>query len=76
MTLVHNKERVPFGALLTLGNSTAIVGEDGEVYITGVQESMTFTVQWGKEINQQCTGVITEPEKYTTGIYKATMDCR
>lgn len=76
LTLVHNKERVPFGALLTLGNSTAIVGEDGEVYITGVQESMTFTVQWGKEINQQCTGVITEPEKYTTGIYKATMDCR
>ncbi|HHE4207542.1 TPA: FimD/PapC C-terminal domain-containing protein, partial [Escherichia coli] len=57
-------------------NSTAIVGEDGEVYITGVQESMTFTVQWGKEINQQCTGVVTVPEKYTTGIYKATMDCR
>lgn len=76
LTLVHNKERVPFGALLTLGNSTAIVGEDGEVYITGVQESMTFTVQWGKEINQQCTGVVTVPEKYTTGIYKATMDCR
>ncbi|RXC35260.1 fimbrial biogenesis outer membrane usher protein, partial [Escherichia coli] len=22
------------------------------------------------------TGVVTVPEKYTTGIYKATMDCR
>lgn len=53
-----------------IGSSTAIVGEDEEVYITGVQESMTFTVQWGKEINQQCTGVVTV-RKYTTGIYKS-----
>ncbi|MCV5491842.1 fimbrial biogenesis outer membrane usher protein, partial [Escherichia coli] len=58
LTLLHDKEYVPFGSLLTLGDSTSIVGEDGEVYITGVQNAMSFTVQWGKENNQQCTGII------------------
>ncbi|MCV6037552.1 fimbria/pilus outer membrane usher protein, partial [Escherichia coli] len=35
LTLLHDKEYVPFGSLLTLGDSTSIVGEAGEVYITG-----------------------------------------
>ncbi|EGO6624028.1 fimbrial biogenesis outer membrane usher protein [Escherichia coli] len=76
LTLLHDKEYVPFGSLLTLGDSTSIVGEDGEVYITGVQNAMSFTVQWGKENNQQCTGIIAVPETYTKGIYKATIECR
>lgn len=75
LTLRHGKESVPFGALLTMGDSVAIVGDDSEVYVSGIQETMTFTVQWGSEANQKCAGSVTAPG-HSTGIYTATVDCR
>ncbi len=51
---------VPFGALAAVENTatnkpnTGIVGEMGQVYLSGLPEQGTLKVTWGKEANQQC----------------------
>lgn len=76
LTLRHGKSVVPFGALLTMENTTAIVGDDGEVYLSGLQDTTPFTVQWGSETHQRCAGSVTISDEHSTGIYRATLDCR
>ncbi|WP_411750949.1 fimbria/pilus outer membrane usher protein [Serratia sp. (in: enterobacteria)] len=49
---------IPFGATVTDAsqkNAQAfIVGDSGQVYLTGLADSGTLTVKWGNEANQQC----------------------
>jgi outer membrane usher protein len=59
MTLLRaNGQPVPFGATVTNADRTeehaSIVGDGGEVYLTGMPEKGTLLVQWGKESGQQC----------------------
>ncbi|KFK96912.1 MULTISPECIES: fimbria/pilus outer membrane usher protein [unclassified Serratia (in: enterobacteria)] len=61
MTLLQaNNNPVPFGALVTIENkvaqepNTGIVGEAGQVYLSGLSEQGKLKVVWGKEANQQC----------------------
>ncbi|OMQ21887.1 fimbria/pilus outer membrane usher protein [Serratia oryzae] len=61
MTLLQaNNTPVPFGALVTIENKTAqepntgIVGEAGQVYLSGLSEQGKLKVTWGKETDQQC----------------------
>ncbi len=59
MTLLRaGGQPVPFGA--TVNNLAAkdaqgfIVGDAGQVYLTGLADSGTLTVKWGSEADQQC----------------------
>ncbi|WP_237391031.1 fimbria/pilus outer membrane usher protein [Dryocola clanedunensis] len=57
MTLLFRGKPVPFGATASLDGTYAeagIVGEDGEVYLTGVPDSGGISVKWGKAAGQQC----------------------
>ncbi|HGN1706717.1 TPA: fimbria/pilus outer membrane usher protein [Providencia rettgeri] len=60
ITLKHNKENVPFGAIATLMDeepgdlNTGIVGDSGQVYLTGLPETGTLQVKWGESAAQQC----------------------
>lgn len=49
---------IPFGAVVTdLAHKNAqgfIVGDDGQVYLTGLSDSGTLQVKWGAEAAQQC----------------------
>lgn len=50
---------VPFGANVTLQNDTAsstagIVGNNGQVYMTGLKETGTLLAKWGDAPNEQC----------------------
>lgn len=49
---------VPFGAMvsnpLTKNTQGFIVGDNGQVYLTGMQESGELVVEWGSESNQKC----------------------
>jgi outer membrane usher protein len=55
LTLTHADHVVPFGALVTTedGNSS-IVGDDGQVYLSGLADHGQLTVSWGKAASQQC----------------------
>ncbi|ENC0564834.1 fimbrial biogenesis outer membrane usher protein [Escherichia coli] len=49
---------VPFGSVVSVkkNNTTAgIVGEDGEVFLSGLPESGVLEVKWGKKLSNSCS---------------------
>ncbi len=56
MTLKHPDGNViPFGAMVsTADNQSVIVGDQGQVYVTGLRAEGALQVRWGSETNQQC----------------------
>ncbi|MGL5389662.1 MAG: fimbria/pilus outer membrane usher protein [Serratia sp. (in: enterobacteria)] len=58
MTILHEGAPLPFGATLTdpaQKNSQAfIVGDSGQVYLTGLAASGILIAKWGNENSQQC----------------------
>lgn len=75
LTLNLGQGKVPFGAVLSLEGTTALVGDDGEAYVTGLNGTQRFTVQWGKTPDTQCEGSITVPETLEARIYTASVAC-
>ncbi len=75
VTLRYAGKPVPFGAVVALDNTSAIVGDDGEVYLTGLSGKTTFSVQWGEERDRQCQGTLDISTQSPTGIVKATVNC-
>ncbi|HDR2834661.1 TPA: fimbrial biogenesis outer membrane usher protein [Enterobacter mori] len=76
VTLLFAGKPVPFGAVVALDTTTAIVGDGGEAYLTGLHDKMTFSVQWGEAAEQQCQGEIDMPDDGVTDMVKATVTCR
>ncbi|MCK7453010.1 fimbria/pilus outer membrane usher protein [Enterobacter chengduensis] len=76
ITLLHQGKPVPFGAVVALENTTAIVGDDGEVWLTGLRDVVSLSVQWGEESQQQCKGALEIPAGESSGIFKTTVNCR
>lgn len=68
---------VPFGATVSVTGgemNTSIVGEGGEVYLTGLAERGAIVVQWGKE--RQCrSGYDLGPDK-GQAIKMLSLQCR
>lgn len=56
LTLLHNGQPVPFGASASTDAPVqeAIVGDEGEVYLAGLNPQGTLKVQWGHEASQRC----------------------
>ncbi|EOD8413721.1 fimbria/pilus outer membrane usher protein [Cronobacter turicensis] len=59
LTLTFQGKPVPFGALVTTDNTepaahSDIVGEDGQVYLAGLQPQGQLRVKWGSGSEQQC----------------------
>jgi outer membrane usher protein len=61
--------------VVALESTSAIVGDDGEVYLTGLSGKTTFSVQWGEESDRQCHGELDLPSQGSAGIVKATVNC-
>lgn len=64
ITLTHNGKPVPFGASVSREDVTGsgIVGDAGQVYMTGLPLTGTLKSQWGKDANAQCEATYTLPE--------------
>jgi outer membrane usher protein len=59
MTLTRgNGQPVPFGATVTRpadeNSAGFIVGDQGQVYLTGLENSGTLLARWGQQSNEQC----------------------
>ncbi|WP_415343676.1 fimbria/pilus outer membrane usher protein [Enterobacter hormaechei] len=58
LTLTNVKgEYIPFGATVTTNDNLkqgAIVGDQGQVYLTGMKNEINLTVKWGANSGQQC----------------------
>ena len=56
LTVMHNNKPVPFGATVTRNDdgSGSIVGDDGQVYLSGLSPKGELQVQWGEGTDQTC----------------------
>ncbi|KML41964.1 hypothetical protein VL15_37850 [Burkholderia cepacia] len=57
LTLTRNGQPIPFGAAVNVqdNNNTSIVGDQGQVYLTGLPLNGQLKVQWGDGPDRQCT---------------------
>ncbi len=63
-TLTHNGKPLPFGAVVSGGESnSALVGEGGQVYLAGLAQKGELKAQWGVGADQQCSVTYSLPEK-------------
>lgn len=76
VTLMYHSQPVPFGAVVVMENTTAIVGDEGEVYLTGLNGSVPFSVQWGEGQDRQCSGRLDAPAQETSVLFKTTVTCQ
>lgn len=76
LTLTHHRGVVPFGAVLSMEGMTAIVGEGGEVYVTGLKGTQAFTVQWGDTPEARCAGRVSIPQKMDTTLLMTSVSCQ
>nr|WP_282554447.1 fimbria/pilus outer membrane usher protein [Providencia sp. G1(2023)] len=59
-TVTHNGKPVPFGAMAQFSQSddqnisTGIVGDNGDVYLSGMPEQGQLQIKWGKSLQEQC----------------------
>lgn len=79
----EGKDAIPFGAMATLNNSddtmpvSGIVGDDGQVYMSGLPEQGQLTVKWGEGQDGHCEVVWQLPPKSdVTQLHQMTTVCR
>lgn len=74
-----NGDAVPFGSVASLQGdraNSAIVGDDGDVFMTGMPEQGSFVVKWGNDASQQCNVAYQANEaQETSGIYRLSTVC-
>lgn len=74
-----NGKPVPFGTMVTAGEPSGksfIVGDNGQVYLTGIQQQDRLYVQWGNEKDMQCRVELNHIFKETTlGFVVADATC-
>ncbi|EMA4781799.1 fimbria/pilus outer membrane usher protein [Providencia rettgeri] len=61
LKLNYNDRPVPFGAMVTIGTRSSIVGDDGIAYLTGMPNKGWVNVKWGEVSNQTCSGAYILP---------------
>ncbi|WP_421512495.1 fimbria/pilus outer membrane usher protein (plasmid) [Enterobacter sp. JS8-1] len=79
MTLNHRiGQPVPFGAIATVKgqNNSFIVGDKGQVYLTGLSPNGTLQVKWGNDSSEQCSADYSFPENnLDTGVQVINARC-
>lgn len=80
MTLQRSHGAVPFGASASLDgekDNASIVGDSGQVYLSGVPDKGQLNVKWGNSAAQQCHVAFTLPENnaQNSGVKTLTVRC-
>lgn len=79
ITLTHHGKPVPFGASVEEKNTglSSIVGDAGQVYLSGLPKTGVLQVQWGDAPDQRCTARyhISEDKK-NIPVYMASAVCQ
>lgn len=80
ITLTRSAGPVPFGATASIvgdKDNSSIVGDGGQVYLSGVAQSGELDVKWGNSATQQCHASFTLPadNNQNSGIKTVTARC-
>lgn len=55
MRLTYQGKPLPFGTTVTATNSSGITGDDGVVFLSGLESEGELQAQWGSSASQQCS---------------------
>lgn len=55
MTLKHHGKPLPFGTVVSVGDSSSIVADDGQVFLSGLENKGTLQARWGSGADKQCS---------------------
>ncbi|MGR3753337.1 fimbria/pilus outer membrane usher protein [Edwardsiella anguillarum] len=68
---------IPFGALVVTEHqhSAGIVGDAGDVFLSGLSDSGVLHIRWGNHDGQQCRLPYTLKEKNPIGLYISALAC-
>lgn len=79
MTLLHNGKPLPFGALVSLiageVESSGIVGDGGQVYLSGMPAEGRIQAKWGNQTDQQCSSTY-RVKTTDVSLTQLTADCQ
>nr|WP_139800429.1 fimbrial biogenesis usher protein [Kluyvera intermedia] len=78
LTVKRGDRPVPFGAIVreTGSGLTSMVGEDGQIYLSGLPLAGELLVQWGDDARSRCTARYTLPEQsLRQAVAQATLTC-
>jgi len=76
MTLTRNGKPLPLGTLVRAGERSGIVGDDGQVYLSGMEATGSVQAWWGKEADQQCHVTYQLPaEAITQSVVRIKAEC-
>ncbi|MEG5677640.1 fimbrial biogenesis usher protein [Enterobacter hormaechei] len=76
MTLTHNGKPLPFGATVGVGDNESIVGDAGEVFLSGLASSGTLHVAWGSGPDQDCRVRYTlPPDAMKVSLVRLSAEC-
>ena len=77
LSMIYLGKPLPFGAVVASGDNSGIVGDAGQVFLSGMQEKGQVKAKWGNGTNQQCTGEYRLlNELQTAPLAKASVVCR
>ncbi|WP_234262402.1 fimbrial biogenesis usher protein [Klebsiella aerogenes] len=79
LRLTHDGKPLPFGSMVSLddNDNAGIVGDDGQVYLSGLPLSGKLKVQWGEGAERQCQSAYTLPEdSLNKAIVRSGLDCQ
>ncbi len=54
LTLAYGGKPLPFGTLVNAGENSGIVGDDGLVFLSGLEKEGVLRAKWGPEAHQHC----------------------
>lgn len=69
---------IPFGAVVSQNTTSSIVGDDGNVFLTGMESKGTLEVSWGNKPSQRCQAdyQLSGQEPNVGGIVQLTRFCK
>ena len=78
ITVLKNQKPVPFGSTVTLDDSqlSSLVGDDGQVYLSGLPPSGMLTVQWGEDADKRCSAHYQLSSDQMSEFNRLTATCR
>jgi outer membrane usher protein len=77
MALTYNGKPLPFGTLVTAGERSGIVGDDGQVYLSGMAEEGTARAEWGTGTSQKCNVTYRLPaDAASQAVVRINAECR
>ncbi|MGJ3356012.1 fimbrial biogenesis usher protein [Providencia sp. Je.9.19] len=76
--LQSNGKAIPFGATVQANKNgnMGIVGDNGQVFLSGLEPTGKLQVSWGTEVHQQCFVTYQLlPQEFSVGLYSAKARC-